>query len=156
MISSFLFRKATIEDIDALTDLRIDFLTEANGRAFEQEKMLRENILKYFNQKITIDHFIAWLCLDKQSIVATSGISFYEVPPTYNNPTGKVGYIMNMYTKKEYRRHGIARCLFEKMLEEGKNNGVGKFSLHATKTGEILYAQYGFTMSGDEMILSIG
>ena len=63
---------------------------------------------------------------------------------------------MNMYTRKAFRRRGIATALFEKILEEGKKNNVGKFILNATKDGKGLYEKYGFNLSGDEMILSIG
>jgi hypothetical protein len=62
---------------------------------------------------------------------------------------------MNMYTKHPFRRRGIARLLFNKMLEEGAKRNVGKFALHSTRDGEHLYKQHGFSMSGDEMILVV-
>ncbi len=146
-----IYRKATIEDIMALTDLRLEFLNEANGGNYESEKDLRESIKAYLLEHLPTDRFVAWLCIENMGIVGTSGIAFYELPPNYSNPSGKIGYIQNMYTKKPYRRRGIAKALFVKMMEEGKRNGVSKFVLHATKGGQELYKQFSFVFSNDEM-----
>ena len=39
---------------------------------------------------------------------------------------GRVAYIMNMYTLPEYRRKGIAKILFDKLVEEAKILGYRK------------------------------
>ena len=44
---------------------------------------------------------------DGSRFVGTGGVSFFQVMPTYHNPSGKKAYIMNMYTIPEYRRNGI-------------------------------------------------
>lgn len=150
-----IFRKATTKDRSRLIELRMEFLMEANGGPYEFENRLSDKISSYFNRHIKDESFIAWLCINQDEIVGTSGISFYEVPPSYNNPNGKVGYIMNMYTHKAFRRQGVATVLFEKMLEEGRRGNVGKFVLHATKDGQALYKKYGFVLSKDEMILTL-
>lgn len=149
------YRAAKIDDIEELTDLRIEFLEEANGKPHENPNILRADIQAYFKEHLVDGSFVAWVCICGNEIIATSGISFYTLPPSYNNPNGKIGYIMNMYTKKPVRRKGIAKMLFNKMLEEGAARSVGKFALHATKDGEHLYSQHGFSMSGDEMILTV-
>jgi GNAT superfamily N-acetyltransferase len=149
------YRKATSDDVPLLIELRIEFLIEANGKAFNFEDRLKGDISRYFYQHIPDESFIAWLCIHDNEIIGTSGISFYELPPSYNNPVGKVGYIMNMYTKKPFRRKGIASALFEKMLEEGMKKNIGKFVLNATKDGRGLYDKYAFISTGDEMILPI-
>lgn len=148
-----MLRKTTIKDVQQLTDLRIEFLREVNGGAYEFENRLSKEISSYFNRHIKDESFIAWLCINQDKIIGTSGISFYEVPPSYNNPNGKVGYIMNMYTLKAFRRKGVATVLFEKMLEEGKRRNVAKIVLYATKDGQALYKKYGFVRTNDEMIL---
>jgi GNAT superfamily N-acetyltransferase len=149
------YRKATVGDTAELTDLRLEFLREATGREHEREDALRSSIQAYISSHLPTGEFVAWLCIEGDRIVGTSGISFYALPPNYTCPNGKVGYIMNMYTKEPYRRRGVARALFEKMLEEGRSSGVSKFILHATDNGRGLYAQFGFVMSGDEMHLTV-
>lgn len=149
------YRKATIEDISILADLRIEFLIEANGLQFENENTLKKKIASYFHSHMSNEEFVAWLCIEENSVVGTSGISFYEIPPSYSNLTGRIGYVMNMYTKKPFRRKGIASFLFQKMLEEGYKKRVSKFILNATHDGKSLYEKFGFVLSGDEMHLTV-
>lgn len=154
IMNELTYRAAHIEDLESLIELRVEFLEEANGKPHEDPDSLRADLRSYFSQHLVAGSFVAWLCEHVGEIVATSGISFYDLPPSYSNSNGKVGYIMNMYTKPPFRGKGIARSLFIKMLDEGTKRNVGKFVLHATKDGEYLYKQHGFSMSGDEMILT--
>jgi GNAT superfamily N-acetyltransferase len=149
------YRLAVPEDIPALTELRLEFLSEANGIPFGQQELLRDEIRRYFTTHLPNGTFIAWVCLIGETIIATSGISFYSLPPSYNHPNGNIGYIMNMYTRKEYRRGGIATCLFEKMMETGKQHGVGQFILNASRDGKGIYRRFGFIESNDEMYLKV-
>lgn len=150
-----MYRKAILEDIPLLVDLRIEFLDELNGKQYAKEKELKENISRYFHRHMPDGEFIAWLCINNSDIVGTSGITFYELPPSHNSPNGNIGYIMNMFTKKPFRKHGVASKLFEKMLEEGKKRNVSKYVLNASDEGRKLYGKYGFKISGDEMILTV-
>jgi GNAT superfamily N-acetyltransferase len=146
------YRIAEPEEIPILTDLRIELLNEINNEVSPRDMELKKNIKEYFIKHFSDNSFVAWLALDAVKIVGTSGICFYEHPPSHNNINGKVGYIMNMYTIKEYRNHGIASKLFKLILNEGKKRGIGKFSLHATSEGCSLYKKFDFKMSEDEMI----
>lgn len=149
------YKRATMDDISILTDLRIEFLIEANGKRFENENALKKKIASYFHSHLSAEEFVAWLCIADNTVIGTSGISFYEIPPNYSNLTGRTGYIMNMYTKKPYRRKGIASSLFQKMLEEGFKKKVSKFVLNASNDGKSLYEKFGFVLSGDEMHLIV-
>jgi predicted acetyltransferase len=150
-----IYKKATMEDVSILTDLRMEFLVEANGQRFENENALKKKIASYFHSHLPTEEFVAWLAIADNAIVGTSGISFYEIPPNYSNVSGRIGYIMNMYTKKPYRRTGVASSLFQKMLEEGYKKKVSKFVLNASNDGKSLYEKFGFVLSGDEMHLVV-
>ena len=73
--------------------------------------------------------------------------------PTFHNPTGQKAYIMNMYTKLEYRRNGIAYKTLDLLIEEAKRKGITAISLEATDMGRPLYEKYGFVKINDEMEL---
>ena len=73
--------------------------------------------------------------------------------PTFHNPTGKKAYIMNMYTKPEYRRKGIAYKTLDLLVAEAKQRGIYAISLEATDMGKPLYDKYGFVKMNDEMEL---
>ena len=53
--------------------------------------------------------------------------------PTYNNPSGTKAYIMNMYTKPEYRRKGIAYKTLDMLIKDIKSKGISAISLEATE-----------------------
>ncbi len=69
---------------------------------------VKEQSNVYYQNALKNNTHIAYLVFDEDSFVGAGGISYFQVMPTYHNPTGQKAYIMNMYTKPEYRRQGIA------------------------------------------------
>ena len=60
---------------------------------------------------------------------------------------------MNMYTKTEYRRKGIAIKILDILVKESNNKGITAISLEATDMGRPLYEKYGFVKMNNEMEL---
>lgn len=75
------------------------------------------------------------------------------VMPTYSHPTGKRAHIMNVYTRCEFRRTGVARRMMEQLLAQAKQRGVTIITLDATEDGRPLYETLGFISSGESMEL---
>ena len=96
---------------------------------------------------------VAYLVYDNGAFVGAGGVSFYQVMPTYHNPTGKKAYIMNMYTASEYRRQGIAFHTLDLLVKDVRKQGVSQIALEATEMGRPLYEKYGFVKMEDEMEL---
>ncbi|NHJ87975.1 MAG: GNAT family N-acetyltransferase [Asgard group archaeon] len=154
----YTLRKATLDDINKLIEFRIEFLKEFQQTPNEPEMITFQKSLRDFLlEKMKSDEFIAWLAEVNNEIIATSGLSFLQRPPHFHNLTGKFGYIMNMYTKPEWRQKGIASALLEKLIEEIRSKGIDFIFLHATPIGKPLYLKYGFTEDvGDkEMVLKL-
>lgn len=149
------YQRAMYKDLQALVDLRMEFLAEVNrtGTSMEDIHIVRQNFTSYLKEHMPKDEFIAWLAFDGENIVATSGLSFYQRPPSFMIKTGKCAYIMNMYTKSEYRGLGIAKELFQHMINEAKNKGCEYINLHATELGRPVYEKFGFVLTEDEMRL---
>jgi len=147
------YRKATVDDAEELTAVRLEFLRDLEESRGRQREDLPELLRHYFLEAIPSGEFVAWLCLDESKIIGTSGLTFPRIPPGYWNPFGCVGYIMNIYTKKEYRGRGIGRALLEKIIAEGRARGLREFRLHATEEGRRLYSAFGFVESNREMLL---
>lgn len=139
------YRKATVCDVDELARIRSLFLMEAKDVNSEAERNTIENMNKlYFKTSIIEESFISWIALKDGKIIATSGLSFYKVPPSYKCPEGRVAYIMNMFTFPDYRNRGIGTKLFELIVSEAKSRGYKKITLNATMMGKPLYEKYGF------------
>jgi len=150
------YRKATQNDIADLAKIRSKFLLEARDIRTESERDLMEKSNReYFETAFADDSFVAWLALDGDNIIATSGLSFYVVPPTCQCPDGKVAYIMNMTTFPEYRKQGIGTELFRRIVEEAKIRGYKKITLNATNMGRPLYEKYGFKDVVGDMVFYI-
>ncbi len=149
------FRKATIEDIDTLAKVRIDFLCEANQLTEEEKEVLLTANRQYFTETMADSSFAAWIALDGADIAGTSGITFYKVPPNASCPTGKTAYISNMFTYPCFRKQGIASRLFSLIVDEAKINGYKKVLLNATDMGKPLYARFGFQDTAGDMFYYI-
>ena len=60
---------------------------------------------------------------------------------------------MNMYTRPDYRRKGIAYKTLDMLINDTKCKGITSISLEATAMGRPLYEKYGFVKMNDEMEL---
>ena len=148
------YKKATVEDIAVLTETRILVLRAANQLAEDVDmQAVKAETFKYYVEALANDTHVAYLVFDGEVFVGAGGVSFYKVMPTYHNPSGEKAYIMNMYTKPEYRRQGIAYKTLDLLVSEAKSRGIHAISLEATAMGRTLYEKYGFVGMKDEMEL---
>lgn len=60
---------------------------------------------------------------------------------------------LDILTKPEYRRNGIAFKTLDLLVGEAKQKGITAISLEATDMGRPLYEKYGFVKMNDEMEL---
>ncbi|MBD5469626.1 MAG: GNAT family N-acetyltransferase [Lachnospiraceae bacterium] len=148
------YKKATIEDIDLLTETRIIILRAANQLSDDTDMSeVKKQSYDYYKKSLCDGTHIAYLIFDKDRFAGSGGVSFFQVMPTYHNPSGKKAYIMNMYTNPEYRRMGIAYQTLDMLVKDTKSMGITAISLEATAMGRPLYEKYGFVKMNDEMEL---
>lgn len=138
-------RRATIDDIDKLVQIRMDFIAESKGSALntEQEKQLRNRLASYFQAHIGSD-FYASLAVDGDKVVSAVFLCILEKPANLVFPDGREGTILNVYTKPEYRRQGLAMKLFKDIIEEADNQKLSSCELIASEMGRPLYEKFGF------------
>lgn len=154
MKEKYEYKKATIEDIAELVRTRIIVLRAANKLSDGVDMSLVEKeSYEYYKRALETSEHIAYLVYDKGTFIGAGGVSFYQVMPTYHNPTGKKAYVMNMYTAPEYRRQGIAIRTLDLLVKDAKEQGVPQIALEATDMGRPLYERYGFVKMEDEMEL---
>jgi GNAT superfamily N-acetyltransferase len=145
------FRKATLGDIEALARTRVRFLCDGRDDLPHLRKKLLENNVEFFLSAMSDDSFIAWVAVYNGEIIATSGLTIYNIPPNRVCPTGKVAYLSNMFTISEYRRQGIGSKLLDLIMDEARSYGCERVILNATSLGRGLYEKYGFMHSEDSM-----
>ena len=156
MVQKFEYKRATMEDIDELVRTRIIVLRAANKLSDDEDmSVVEEESYAYYRRALKNGEHIAYLVYDNGAFVGAGGVSFYQVMPTYHNPTGKKAYIMNMYTAPEYRRQGIAINTLDLLVKDAKEQGVLQIALEATDMGRPLYERYGFVKMEDKMELKV-
>jgi len=146
------YRKAIVGDIQEMARLRSIFLVEIGACGEDEREAFEAANLKYFEVALKDDSFAAWLAVDGDRIVGTSGLSFSVSPPSHRCLDGKQAYIMNIFTLPEYRKRGIGKELFWRIAGEAQNRGYKKITLIATDMGKPLYEQYGFEDAKGEMV----
>ena len=151
---SFTYKKASIDDIDLLTETRVEVLRAANRLSADTDmEEVREQSYNYYKKALLDGTHTAYLVFDGDAFIGAGGVSYYQVMPTVHNPDGFKAYIMNMYTRPEYRRKGIAYKTLDLLVSDCKSRGVKFITLEATEMGRPLYEKYGFVRMNDEMQL---
>lgn len=148
-----IIRKATIQDLDNIINNRMEFLTDIKGK--EPSDDFREATRNYLYKHIQDDTLLCHIATHQEQIVSIVVTCFFQVLPKSLNITGKIGYVFNVYTIKEYRGQGLAKKLMQTMISEAKQLGIGELYLSATEAGKILYEKLGFQHLNDEMSLNL-
>ena len=118
------YKRATIEDIDILTETRIEVLRAANKLSYDIDMSeVKKQSYGYYKKALCNDTHIAYLIFNENCFVGTGGVSFFQVMPTYHN------------------------------LSDTKSKGITSISLETTAMGRPLYEKYGFVKMNDEMEL---
>ena len=147
-------KKTDAHDIDTLMDIRFEMLREVNGledgTAFD--KTLVDCSRDYF---LNGDHTTV-LAMDGDKIAGCATLSYITILPTFSHPTGKRAHLMNVYTRKGFRRQGVARLMVQFLIDEAKSLGATEISLDATAMGHPLYRNLGFTENNAGMTLLLG
>ncbi len=142
------YRRLISDDLDRFIAMRINQLREEGAK---EDTDLSPALLDYYTRHMADGTFVSWLAVDGERIVGTSGMSFFEKPPYFGCPSGKMGLLSSMYTDPEYRRHGIARELLSRVVGEARRYGCGTVQITASDMGVLLYTDFGFVKNGNFM-----
>lgn len=147
------YRITTKDDIDILMTARLEMLRKVNDLS-DDCQFSNELIEKSKNYFLEGDQTTV-LAIQDGIAVGWASISYIEIMPTLSHPTGKRAHLMNVYTKADYRRRGIARKLVQMLIDEAKEKGVTEISLDATDLGRALYESLGFCESDECMVMNL-
>lgn len=135
--------KADLSDIDELVNLRIDYLTEDYGSLTDiQAEKIRNQLPEYFRNHLNRDLFV--YIVRYEEIISCCFLLVSEKPANPNFIHGKTGTLMNVYTKPDFRRKGIAKKIMKFLIADAEKMGLDFIELKSTADGYNLYKSVGF------------
>ena len=146
------FKIATNDDIELLMSSRLEMLKVVNN--LPQDYVYSDEIVNESRDYFLNGDQVTVLALDGDVVAGCASMSFMRIMPTFSHPTGKRAHLMNVYTRSDYRRQGIARKMVNMLIDETWKRGATEISLDATKMGRPLYESLGFTNSTEGMVLT--
>ena len=146
------YKIATNDDIELLMSSRLEMLKVVNN--LPQDYEYTDEIINESRDYFLNGDQVTVLALDGDVVAGCASMSFMRIMPTFSHPTGKRAHLMNVYTRSDYRRQGIARKMVNMLIDETWKRGATEISLDATKMGRPLYESLGFTNSTECMVLT--
>lgn len=138
-----------IYDIDTLIRWRAEVIRNVFGE--DADSYLLEANRKYYLGHIADATHIAIVAAYDGIECGCGGICLTEELPSPDNPSGKCAYLMNIYVREKFRKHGIAHRIVSHLVEVAKRRGCEKIYLETTADGKPVYASLGFRDMADMM-----
>jgi len=149
-VSAYTLRPAAVTDVAAVVRLRrrmFESMGVTNTAALDVADVA---CAAYFCQALPAGEYRGWVVETPDGQVVASGGYVIDVhPPGPGNLTGRIGYVMNLYTEPAHRRRDLARRIMVAVLEHLRAAGVRMLALHATEIGRPLYESLGFVASNE-------
>lgn len=132
----------SVTDIDELMRWRREVIAEVFGTE-PSDRLLAAN-RRYYLEHVPDGTHVAVAATADGSDAGCGAFCLQDELPSPDNPSGRCAYLMNIYVKAEYRRHGIARAIVEHLVGEAERLGCGKIYLETTEEARRLYESAGF------------
>jgi len=141
---SYTLRRATVDDLETLVALRLRLEYEDHPADEQPSIEASRALADYLAVALPSEQMLIWVAEADGTIVGTSGLIFFQKPPTEHNPSGREAYILNMYTLPEWRGRGIATALVQALIAYIRQTQARRVFMYATPAGKPLYEKLGF------------
>ena len=142
-----------VRDLNELMEWRAEVIENVFGEK-PSEALLAAN-RQYYEKHVKDGSHLAYVALFDGVEAGSGSLCLSEELPSPDNPSGRCGYLMNIYVRSGYREHGIGHAIVRKLLEEALNLGCGKIYLETTDAGRGVYESLGFHDMPDMMKFKI-
>jgi GNAT superfamily N-acetyltransferase len=159
MVEPLTLRLATLDDIPTLVKHRrgmfVDMATLAPMPYDLAGLDAMDAAYAIFAHERLIDgRMRAWVIVDDDRVAASGSLIFTDWLPRPDGKIAVLAYVHSVYTEPDHRRHGLARRILEAMIDECRQRGLPRLTLHASDMGRGLYEELGF-MPTNEMRLTL-
>lgn len=144
-----MIRITNIVDLDQLMNWRVEVIH--NVFEADADSALLDANRQYYLRHIPDGSHIAFVASYDDKECGCGSICLTDELPSPDNPSGKCAYLMNIYVRKAFRKHGIAHKIVSHLVEEAKKRGCDKIYLETTADGKPVYTSLGFHDMADMM-----
>jgi GNAT superfamily N-acetyltransferase len=137
-------RTATVEDLETVVSLRVDFLGAVRGPDFRPSDDFVERTRSFVVAEHHGGRLHTWMAEEGSEPVGIVSMLLWSRPPHPEDARTTEAYIINMYVLPAQQRRGIGRRLLDCCLQSAAELGIRKFLLHSTAEGHVLYESSGF------------
>ena len=119
---------------------------EVIATVFEKEpdtSLMAQNEDYYLHHLADNTH-LAFIAIHDGEEAGCGSICLTDELPSPDNPTGRCGYLMNIYVRKAFREKGVGHSIVKKLIEEARAKDCHKIYLETTSIGRSLYESLGF------------
>jgi GNAT superfamily N-acetyltransferase len=152
--AKFSVRSGTLDDVETIVVHRRAMFHEMGYRDQDALDKMCDAFRPWLAQKIQRGEYLAWFATDGDGTVAAGlGLWLMDWPPHMIGPGSCRGNILNVYTRPENRRRGLARQLMDAALGWCLLSKVHTVILHSSDDGRRLYESMGFQPTNEMRIM---
>lgn len=138
-----------IKAIPSLMHWREEVIRNVFGQ--NPDKRLLVANRQYYRKHITDGTHVAFVAAVDGEDAGCGAICLTDELPSPDNPSGHCAYLMNIYVREAFRKHGVAHHIVFRLLDEAAKRGCGKIYLETTEDGRPVYTSLGFRDMPDMM-----
>ncbi len=131
-----------IKDISTLMGWRAEVIEHVFGQKADETLLLANR--RFYEKHIADGTHYALVAEFDGEECGCGAVCFTEELPSPDNPSGQCAYLMNIYVRAPFRKHGLAHKIVSRLIEEAKHRGCGKIYLETTDDGRPVYQSLGF------------
>jgi GNAT superfamily N-acetyltransferase len=153
-MGEFLIRPGTLADAETIVAHRRAMFFDMGYRDEPVLDGMCDAFRPWLARKMRDNQYLAWFAVDSSGAIAAGlGLWLMDWPPHMIGPGAPRGNILNVYTRAESRRMGLARRLMDAAIEWCRANQVRAVILHSSDDGRRLYESMGFQATNEMRIL---
>lgn len=136
-------------DIPGLINWRMEVVEHVFGKKADEGLLMANR--QYYEKHLADGSHYALVARYGGVECGCGAVCFTDELPSPDNPSGRCAYLMNIYVRECFRKHGVAHAVVSRLIEESGRRGCGKVYLEATEDGKHVYSSIGFKDMPDMM-----
>ena len=151
-----IYRLAVESDFAQLAELRWEFRTELHPASPGiTRKVFLPVCLTFLQRAYTGGNWAFWVAEEDGRIIANAYVQRILKVPNPNRLDPEFGYITNVFTRPEYRNHGIGARLIRQVQQWGREQRLEMFVLWPSRRSGPFYQRAGFHPGGEALECSL-